>query len=63
MNYENLTKKELIVLAKRAEEIIKDALDIANDKDKNYPSKVGEITGTLRYYVQYKLMEEERERE
>ena len=62
MNYENLTKKELILLAKRAEEIIKDALDIANNNE-SYPSRMGEIKGTLRYYVTDKLMEEERERE
>jgi len=32
MNYENLTKKELILLAKRAEMTIRDSLEIANSK-------------------------------
>jgi len=63
MDYNKLTKKELIELAKRAEEIIKDALIIASSDEPNIYAKVGEITGTLEYYLQYRLMERERERE
>jgi len=63
MNYESLTKKELIELAKRAEEIIKDSLEIANSNEPSTHVKIGKITGTLEYYLQYRLMEGERERE
>ena len=62
MNYNKLTKKELIELAKSAEEIIKVALEIAYSDEPSIHAKIGKMTGTLEYYVQYKLMEEEGEK-
>ena len=62
MNYENLTKKELILLVKRAEMTIRDSLEIANSNaDDN--CKKSMIAGTLNYYVSKVIKEEERERE
>ena len=62
MNYENLTKKELILLVKRAEMTIRDSLEIANSNaDDNCKNVM--IAGTLNYYVNKVIKEEERERE
>jgi len=62
MNYENLTKKELILLAKRAEMTIRDSLEIANSNvDDNCKNAM--MAGTLNYYVNKVIKEEERERE
>jgi len=62
MNYENLTKKELILLVKRAEMTIRDSLEIANSNaDDNCKNVM--IAGTLNHYVSKVIKEEERERE
>jgi len=62
MNYENLTKKELILLAKRAEMTIRDSLEIANSKNDDN-CKNAMMVGILNYYVNKVIKEEERERE
>ena len=62
MNYENLTKKELILLVKRAEMTIRDSLEIANSKNDDN-CKNAMIAGTLNHYVNKVIKEEERERE
>ena len=62
MNYENLTKKELILLAKRAEMTIRDSLEIANSNaDDNCKNAM--MAGTLNYYFSKVIKEEEWERE
>ena len=62
MNYESLTKKELILLAKRAEMTIRDSLEIASSKNDDN-CKNAMIAGTLNHYVNKVVKEEERERE